>query len=62
MPYVKCNEGAEYEIPLVCGKVYIGQTGRCTNDRLREHAPSLENGTALQRVQMLTQVAKNKHC
>lgn len=27
----------------LCGKVYIGQTGRCINDRLREHALSIKN-------------------
>ena len=25
-------------IPLTCGKQYVGQTGRCVNDRLREHS------------------------
>lgn len=27
-----------YKIPLKCGNVYVGQTGRCPNDRLREHS------------------------
>lgn len=35
--FVKCDERVIYNIPLTCGKVYIGQTGRCINDRLREH-------------------------
>ena len=26
-----------YEIPFSCGQVYIGQTGRCLNERAREH-------------------------
>lgn len=30
-----------YNIPLSCGKRYVGQTGRCLNDRLREHDYSL---------------------
>lgn len=40
---------AEYEmelvhsIPLSCGKVYIGQTEGCANDRAREHASSLRS-------------------
>lgn len=36
-----------YKIPLDCGKVHIGQTGPCVNDRLREHALSIKNGTGL---------------
>lgn len=28
-------------IPLSCGRCYVGQTGRCLNDRLREHKFSL---------------------
>ncbi|CAN7941874.1 unnamed protein product, partial [Ixodes hexagonus] len=35
--FVPCSEGVVYAIPLSCGKQYIGQTGRCLNDRLREH-------------------------
>ena len=34
---VECAEGVVYKIPLTCGKSYIGQTGRCLNERLREH-------------------------
>lgn len=26
-----------YEAPMNCGHVYIGQTGRCFNERAREH-------------------------
>lgn len=29
---------------LSCGKQYVGQTGRCINDRLREHACNVKNG------------------
>lgn len=42
-PYVKCTTGVVYEIPLSCGKTYVGQTGRCVNDRAREHELSLKN-------------------
>lgn len=35
--FVECCHNAVYEIPLSCGRCYIGQTGRCVNDRLREH-------------------------
>lgn len=45
--YCSCAVGVVYEIPLTCGGVYIGQTGRCINDRAREHEKSLENGGGL---------------
>ncbi|CAN7998710.1 unnamed protein product, partial [Ixodes hexagonus] len=35
--FVPCTEKVVYSFPLSCGKLYIGQTGRCLNDRLREH-------------------------
>lgn len=35
--FVDCTDGVVYRIPLSCGKHYVGQTGRCLNDRLREH-------------------------
>lgn len=34
-----------YEIPLSCDRCYVGQTGRCLNDRLREHAYAIKTGT-----------------
>lgn len=43
--YVDCQVGVIYKIPLTCGKVYIGQSGRCVNERLREHDLSMKNGT-----------------
>lgn len=36
--FVPCAEGVVYSITLSCGKEYVGQTGRCLNDRLREHS------------------------
>lgn len=36
-PFVACTEGVVYRIPLSCGKIYVGQTARCLNVRLREH-------------------------
>lgn len=36
--YVHCTSGIVYKIPLACGFCYIGQSKRCLNDRLREHA------------------------
>lgn len=41
--YVPCDKGVVYNIPLSCGRSYIGQTGRCINDRTREHAANLRN-------------------
>lgn len=35
--YVECDGGVVYRVPLACGRVYVGQTGRCINSRLREH-------------------------
>ncbi|KAH9364414.1 hypothetical protein HPB48_022729 [Haemaphysalis longicornis] len=37
--YAECQNEVVYSIPLSCKKVYVGQTGRCINDRAREHAP-----------------------
>lgn len=41
--FVKCRHGVVYKIPLSCGRCYIGQTGRCANDRLREHSNKVHN-------------------
>nr|XP_037287876.1 uncharacterized protein LOC119180841 [Rhipicephalus microplus] len=43
--FVKCVVGVVYAIPLTCGMLYIGQTGRCVNFRAWEHFKSLEKGT-----------------
>ncbi|CAN7942713.1 unnamed protein product [Ixodes hexagonus] len=40
-PFVTCVSGVVYRIPLSCDRCYVGQTGRCLNDRLREHSYSL---------------------
>lgn len=37
--------GVVYEILLTHGKVYIGQTYRRINDRLRENAIEIKSGT-----------------
>lgn len=44
--YAPCETGVVYHIPLSCGKCYIGQTGRCVNERMREHAASVKGTTA----------------
>ena len=38
--YVECMTGVLYGIPMSCGSSYVGQSGRCVNDRAREHAAS----------------------
>uniref|UniRef100_L7LY07 Putative tick transposon n=1 Tax=Rhipicephalus pulchellus TaxID=72859 RepID=L7LY07_RHIPC len=35
--FTACVAWVVYCIPLSCGRVYIGQTGRCLNERMREH-------------------------
>ncbi|XP_040074886.2 uncharacterized protein LOC115330777 [Ixodes scapularis] len=41
-PFVPCAVGRVYSVPFSCGAEYIGQTGRCLNDRLREHEREIE--------------------
>lgn len=41
--FVHCIENVIYQIPLSCGKQYVGQTGRCLNDRLREHGRDVDD-------------------
>ncbi|XP_064475683.1 uncharacterized protein LOC135389577 [Ornithodoros turicata] len=41
-PFVPCKQNVVYSIPLECGFVYVGQTRRCLNDRIREHAANVE--------------------
>ena len=31
------QDGVEYKIPCACGKVYIGETGRCMHEWIKEH-------------------------
>lgn len=40
--FVACKEEVVYSLPLDCKRSYIGQTGRCINDRLREHHNKVE--------------------
>lgn len=41
-PFVPCEVGVVYKIPLSCGRCYIGQTGRCLNVRLLEHRAAVD--------------------
>lgn len=43
--FTECDTNVVYKIPLSCDKVYIGQTGRCFNERAREHALSVKNNS-----------------
>ncbi|KAM7309437.1 uncharacterized protein ISCGN_013068 [Ixodes scapularis] len=43
-PFISCATGRVYSIPLSCGAEYIGQTGRCVNDRLGEHDREIKKG------------------
>ncbi|XP_064456861.1 uncharacterized protein LOC135367487 [Ornithodoros turicata] len=43
--FVQCKCNVIYDIPLTCGKSYVGQTGRCLSYRLREHSSSLQTHT-----------------
>jgi hypothetical protein len=36
-----CSKGVIYKLGLSCGKVYIGESGRCANTRLKEHVNTL---------------------
>lgn len=40
--FIPCATNVVYSIPLLCGREYIGQTGRCVNDRLKEHSYNVE--------------------
>lgn len=43
--FTSCEVGVVYCIPLSCGKTYIGQTGGCINERLRQHRTTFNSGT-----------------
>lgn len=42
-PSVSCVAEVVYKIPFDCGLCYVGQTGRCLNDRLAEHKRNVRN-------------------
>ncbi|XP_072142758.1 uncharacterized protein [Dermacentor andersoni] len=41
--FTECRTRVVYRIPLSCGRSYIGQTGRCFNERAMEHCRNLRN-------------------
>lgn len=46
LTFIDCSIGVVDKIPLSCGKVYVGQSGRCVNEHFREHEWSLPPGTS----------------
>lgn len=44
-PYTSCEVGVVYRFPVSCGKVYIGQTGICFNERAMEHVRCSSNAS-----------------
>uniref|UniRef100_A0A147BL58 Putative tick transposon n=1 Tax=Ixodes ricinus TaxID=34613 RepID=A0A147BL58_IXORI len=40
--FLDCSTCVVYDIPLSCGRSYVGQTGRCVNERAREHASAVK--------------------
>lgn len=45
LKFIDCIACVAYVIPLDCGKKYIGQSGGCINERLREHVNNVCNAT-----------------
>ena len=44
--FVDCARNVVYGIPLTCGALYVGQTERCLNHRLREHAGNVKRSSS----------------
>lgn len=44
--YSSCSVGVVYKNPLSRGCFYVGQAGRCVNDRMCEHANSLRGAAS----------------
>ena len=42
------QEGVVYKIPCECGKVYIGETGRAMQERIREHDKDIRKPSQFQ--------------
>lgn len=43
--FTDCRTSVVYKVPFSCGRFYVGQTGRCINQRLLEHKRSLTGGS-----------------
>lgn len=57
--FVPCTSNIVYEIPFKCGFCYIGQSKRCLNDRLREHALNVKNKDRVSEVAKHARVCHN---
>ncbi|KAM7283723.1 uncharacterized protein ISCGN_000829 [Ixodes scapularis] len=57
--FVPCRQASVYSIPLGCGAQYIGQTGRCLNDRLREHANEVQQAASNPSLHSLHPIAQH---
>lgn len=61
--FITCATGVVYEVPLTCDHVYIGETGRCVNQRLKEHQQSpREKVNSRGEKVSLTWYAHTEHC
>jgi hypothetical protein len=40
--YTDCEKQIVYEIPFSCNGIYVGQSGKCVNERLTDHANDLD--------------------
>ncbi|CAN7976635.1 unnamed protein product, partial [Ixodes persulcatus] len=61
-PSIPCATGRVYSVPLSCGAEYIGQTGRCVNDRLREHQREITKDEADSQHPMLVHLRACAQC
>lgn len=59
-PDLTCQVGVVYDIPLRCGLSYVGQTGRCLNDRLLEHKRAVKDNA--QNSEIAKHVVDCNHC
>lgn len=60
--YTGCKKQVTYEIPLTCGRVYIGQMERCFNERAREHALTIRNSAGGNLLEHCKRCDRKKQC
>jgi hypothetical protein len=60
--FVPCVKNVVYSIPLTCGKIYVGQSKRCLNHRLQEHARNVYNFIINTNKNKRTSSAIAEHC
>ena len=59
---IECSKDSVYSIPLSCGSVYIGQSGRCVNKRLFEHKKACETKNASSSINLVSHLVQCKNC